>query len=375
MNSFLAFSFVDFYQNAVGSLTYLATASVESFTLIMDTVSTQSSRILCPLIPELTSGDFGILKNTGGQQILIRILTKDYGDEGMMELTVATGADLDGFSWVDPDSFEKSDTVRIPDLVRCLNLSYVDLFTGFKQAEVFSYRGETIPMTTWYDKGGIKRHADLLREAMNKLGIRMEARYEEGKIAVNLAKVSSGEMIRMDLEDKHIFNDYTISFSDQEFNVLLVFYNALEPDARTPEVFRIKADGKVTDLIYSYNQEGEIIGTEAWEENVLLPVKFEVTSTDFVPEDSKARIKVAYQKLREQYLGHEITAEANLDNLKFDLKDLDGLFTKDIALYLQGREIRTRITRVEYSGGSTVKLKFGNARTALTEKLRMKGVI
>lgn len=396
MNNSQVFNFIDIYENKGDYIKHRSTTSVINFILSEDTITEQNSKVVTSLIDAL-SGDFAVLRNNAGIQIIMRVKAVEQQAD-KTELIVATGTDLIPLSHL--FNVENDGYVRIIDIVGLLNYD-ITVFSEFGTAnQPYQYSGDNYTVDMFSTKYGVYEHSYILRKMITNYGLIFKPRLIDGtfgaKIDIKVEAPNEITPIKININDKNLINDYLIKLSESEFNILMIYFE----DEGNRLLYRLKENGEVHRFYYETEKYqprrikaggvAEPIGSLSdenytWWEGNIEPPKPTVDSIpieiDEVTElfDLNATVieadKLAYSLLREQYYNHEIELECNYINDKLDFTNLSDIFGYDIELTIGDRIINTRITKYEYNGNNNISLKLGNARTNLTDKLRMKGVL
>lgn len=382
MNNSIQFNFVDLYKDDDGKLVYMDTVPVFSYKMIVDTVSPQKSTIKCPYIPNVNEGDIGVMKNISNRPFkFFKVVNKDFDSTDGMSLTVLFDIDMleltNICNGVVNDLEFKGNTFTLASLPYIFNLDIDRLAYKFSLKLPYFYVGWTPATAVYFPQSGIKTHAEILREKTRTHDIVTEFFIEEEgttedfktsdkyRIKVNICQEIDNNVYNLDLRDKNVFLDYDINYSGMEYNCL--------------ELGFIQSEGNY----YKTKKNGDILAWDGkgspptgWNTDTIKPyrIKTMIVKAPDTAQGGASPYETATNELKEQFYNNEISVTAVLENEKINFSELNKLFTKDMTLWIDGNPIETRVTRYEYEGGNTIKLKFGNARTLLTEKLRKKGV-
>ena len=383
MSNIFQFNFVDLYENKKGILKYVSTVPVNNVRLTTDIITSVKSTIECMAIKEIKNEDFGILHNDKGDHIIFKIVKKEQEkNKSTMRLIIDTWIDIIDLNLKYQSSTTETEIQHIINVASDIQIEIDNYKTESNIVLPYFITSEvTTDVYKIVEKSNLFTAKELLTELLYSKNYTIKSYYDNYKVHFHVLKLSN-TLLKLDLNDTTIFIDYTINYSDMEYNVLKLYDETFQDFY---SYFRLKTNGKIEMLLDINTNQSVIVEEDGsfsttgfnWESNILYPEKplsKIISSNKETLEEALFEIaKTAYSDLKTQYFNHEITANVLYNSEKINLFNYYYLFSIPILLYINGQEISTYITRIEYGDTSAI-LKFGNVRTLLTDKLKRGGL-
>lgn len=366
---------VDFYKNSNGTLKYIDNRIIfdETLEIIVDTVTPQLSKLSCLDVPELENGDFGIIKREGNNIHFFVSNVNREKESQEMNLQINAGIDVLNYKYICDGAkqldFKSPSFWQIPNLVEAFNYDLSELERLARIKMPYYYIGSVCAVAVAFGSSGSKTHAQIIREKSRTNGVMCTfelvkqtnseyATSDDYKLVCTLSQEEK-RIINLNLDDLSVINTYKIDTSNMLYNVLV-----FEVVGSSGVVLRVDVDGNIQEPFDANLNENTL-----YDEKAILPAIVERTIIDPTNGNTNA-LESARNALLEQYYSSDIECEINVINKKIDLQNLDKLFSFNFKLWRNGVSINTVCTRYEWRGGDIVVVRFGSARTKLTEKIQ-----